>query len=123
MQPKFCWCWKMFNPVDFLDIAQKLEKNSEARIRTSVGRAYYASFLTARNALAINEKTPQVHRKVLDMLYSKNPVIANKLHYLRRLRNLADYDTELAMGVKDAEKAVGFAEEIIIKVSDMKGLV
>lgn len=117
MQRKFCWCWKMFNPSDFLDVARKLEKNNEASIRTSVGRAYYASFLTARNVLFIDEKTPQVHRKVLGMLYNKNPVIANKLHYLRRQRNLADYNTELTMGEKDAERAIKFAEEIIMEVS------
>jgi hypothetical protein len=48
--------------------------------------------------MAIEEKTPEVHRKVLRMLYTKNAVIANKLHYLRRQRNIADYDTKLFMG-------------------------
>ena len=51
------------------------------------------------------------------MLYSKNPIIANKLHFMRRQRNMADYDTELAMRAEDAEKAIKFAEEIIIEVS------
>ncbi len=120
MQQRFCWYLKMFNPYDFFDLARKLGKNNEAGIRTSVGRAYYASFLIARNALSIDEKNPQVHRKVLSMLYSRNPVIANKLHYLRRLRNLADYDIELAMKVDDAEKAIKFAEEIIIEVSSLR---
>ena len=72
----------MFDPSDFLDLSIELGRNNEARIRTAVGRAYYASFLTARNAFDIWEKTPEVHRLVLSMLYRKNPVIANKLHYL-----------------------------------------
>ena len=102
----------MFDPSDFLDLARELGKNNEARIRTAVGRAYYASFLAIRNAMAIEEKTPEVHRKVLSMLYKKNAVIANKLHYLRRQRNIADYDTKLVMGADDADKAVKLAEEI-----------
>lgn len=107
----------MFNPSDFLDLATEIGNDSEARIRTSIGRAYYASFLIVRNALSVGEKTPQVHRKVLGMLYSKNPIIANKLHFMRRQRNMADYDTELTMRAEDAEKAIKFAEEIIIEVS------
>lgn len=44
----------MFDPSDFLDLAIELGTNDEARIRTAVGRAYYATFLTARNAFAID---------------------------------------------------------------------
>ena len=103
----------MFIPSDFLDLAIELEKNNEARIRTAIGRAYYASFLTARNAMAIEEKTPEVHKMVLSILYRKNPVIANKLHYLRHQRNIADYDTELVIQSDDAAKAVKLAGEIV----------
>jgi uncharacterized protein (UPF0332 family) len=107
----------MFDPSDFLDLAIELGSNDEARIRTAVGRAYYASFLTARNAFAIEEKKTDVHRMVLNMLYRKNPLIANKLHYLRRQRNIADYDTCLVMGSDDADKAVKIAAEIIGEIS------
>ena len=110
----------MFDPSDFLDLSIELGRNNEARIRTAVGRAYYASFLTARNAFAIGEKTPEVHRMVLRMLYRKNPVIANKLHYLRRQRNSADYDTELVMRADDADKAVKLSEEIMGEISGKK---
>ncbi len=46
-------------------------------------------------------------------MYRKNPVIANKLHYLRRQRNIADYDTKLVMKADDADKAVKLAGEIM----------
>ena len=115
MQQKYCWCWKMFDPSDFLDLAKELGRKNEAHIRTA--RAYYASFLIARNAFLIEEKKPDVHRMVLNMLYRKNPVIANKLHYLRRQRNIADYDTELVMGADEADKAVKLAREIMVEIS------
>ncbi|HEX7575972.1 MAG TPA: hypothetical protein VF360_06285 [Candidatus Methanoperedens sp.] len=102
----------MFDPSDFLDLAREIGTKNEARIRTAVGRAYYASFLAIRNAIAIEEKTPEVHRKVLSMLYTKNAVIATKLHYLRRQRNIADYDTKLVMKAEDADIAVKLALEI-----------
>jgi uncharacterized protein (UPF0332 family) len=107
----------MFDPADFLNLAIELERNNEASIRTAVGRAYYASLLTARNAFAIEENKSDVHRMVLNMLYRKNPLIANKLHYLRRQRNIADYDTGLVMGADDADKAVKIAAEIIGEIS------
>jgi uncharacterized protein (UPF0332 family) len=107
----------MFDPFDFLDLAKELGVNNEAKIRTAVGRAYYASFLIARNAFAIKEKTPQVHRMILSRLYIRNPVVANKLHYLRRQRNIAYYDTELVMGPDDADKAVKLAGVIMSEIS------
>lgn len=55
---------------------------------------------------------------VLNMLYRKNPLIANKLHYLRRQRNIADYDTGLVMGVDDGDKAMKIAAEIISEMQD-----
>ncbi len=60
----------MFNPSDFLDLAMEIGNDSEARIRTSIGRAYYASFLIVRDALSVGEKTPQVHRKVAWACYT-----------------------------------------------------
>jgi hypothetical protein len=46
------------------------------------------------------------------MLYTKNAVIANKLHYLRRQKNIAYYDTKLVMKAEDADIAVKLALEI-----------
>ena len=109
----------MFNPIEFIDLARELLRSSdgEARIRTAMGRAYYASFLIARGAVGINEKTPDVHRRVVSALYQRNPVIANKLHLLRRQRNFADYDTRITLSIDDAKSAIMLAEAVINEVS------
>jgi uncharacterized protein (UPF0332 family) len=42
----------MFDPLDFLPVAYALKNEAdEAKIRTSIGRAYYAAFLYAREWL------------------------------------------------------------------------
>lgn len=107
----------MFNPVEFLDLARELLIDGEVKIRTAIGRVYYASFLIARDAVGINEKTPEVHRRVVSALYRRNPVIANKLHLLRRQRNFADYDMGITLSVNDAESAIMLAEAVINEVS------
>lgn len=109
----------MFNPREFLNLAGELIllSDGEGKIRTAIGRAYYASFLIARDAIGINEKMPEVHRRVVSVLYGRNPVIANKLHLLRRQRNFADYDTGITLSANDAETAIGLAEAVINEVS------
>jgi len=98
-------------------LARELIIDGEGKIRTAIGRAYYASFLIARGAVGINEKTPEVHRRVVSDLYRRNPVIANKLHLLRRQRNFADYDMGVPLRVNDAESAIVLAEAVINEVS------
>ena len=43
----------MFDPINFFHLAQQLVKGNEASVRTSISRAYYASFLTARDKLRL----------------------------------------------------------------------
>lgn len=104
----------MFDPSDFLDLAREFGRIMKQGSGQLWVEPYYASFLAIRNAMAIEEKSPEVHRKVVSMLYKKNAVILNKLHYLRRQRNNADYDTKLVMGADDADKAVKVAGEITL---------
>lgn len=103
----------MFNPIDFLDLAKELTGGNEAKLRTSISRAYYASFMFLRDIMRIADKTPEVHKNVVCALYHKNPIIANKLHLLRRQRNLADYNTHFVINKENAKNAVKLADEII----------
>ncbi len=111
----------MFDPVEFLDMAEELiEDRGEARARTSVGRAYYASFLCARGTAGLTGlKTPDVHRKVVRFLYAREPLAANLLHLLRRQRNHSDYDLQLAIGSSEAKESIKISKRII---NSLKGI-
>ena len=103
----------MFDPINFFHLAQQLVKGNEASVRTSISRAYYASFLTARDKLRLKLKIPEVHREVVKSLYRKSPVAANSLHRLRRLRNTSDYDTKIKVKTDDGEAALKLADNIM----------
>lgn len=96
------------NPADNLSLAQFLSKPpkgppEEAALRGACGRAYYAAFATARDALiAVNftfTNTGQDHKRVVDVLKaSTDPDVATAasvLDQLRKTRNSSDYDVGL----------------------------
>jgi len=107
----------MFDPLNFLNLAEKLaEKDEEAHLRTAISRAYYASFLIARDKLRIKVQIPEVHREVIKELYTKSSIAAENLHLLRRLRNFSDYDVLIKVNTEDARKAIESARNIISEV-------
>ncbi len=122
-----------FNPLDFHHFATFLAKQlsripsdlEQAAIRTSVSRAYYASFLLIRDLILLRyEKTlPQdlkrvirtnkAHRVVTRILELTDPVHAHYFINLRKLRNRADYETKESLMHKDLDKALKLAEAIV----------
>jgi uncharacterized protein (UPF0332 family) len=122
-----------FNPLDFHHfatfLAQQLSRIpsdlEQAAIRTSVSRAYYASFLLIRDFILLRyEKTlPQdlkrvirtnkAHRVVARILELTDPVHAQYFINLRKLRNRADYETKESLMHKDLAKALKLAEAIV----------
>lgn len=92
-------------------------------MRTVTSRAYYATFLMARNHLrdkegkSINE-TGKVHSFVIsEFSRSSEPTrstIGAKLKKLRILRNLADYEDVLRNPKYLARQSLDLAQEIII---------
>ncbi|MDI6916846.1 MAG: hypothetical protein QMC80_03525 [Thermoplasmatales archaeon] len=103
----------MFDPINFFHLAQQLIKGDEASVRTSISKAYYASFLIARDKLGLKLKIPEVHREVIKLLYRKTPISANSLHKLRRLRNISDYDTKINIKIDAGETSLKLADNII----------
>lgn len=114
----------MFNPQDFLTFAKNLSTTNlnEARVRTIIGRAYYATFLKMRVWLkgkgynfprGISE--PQNHRRVQEYLYQEFRQRQPKdfLHALRQLRNDADYNLDIQLTTREAQRAITLAENII----------
>jgi len=110
----------MFNALDFLDLAEELKSaNDEAKIRTSIGRAYYATFLYAREWLRAKGwsiyDNEEDHYRVLDGLKKyKGRALMDKMRLLRReYRNEADYNLSTGFIEKDASDAIGLAQEVI----------
>jgi uncharacterized protein (UPF0332 family) len=114
----------MFNPVDFLTFVKNLSTTNhhEARVRTIIGRAYYATFLKMREWLkdkgyhfpsGISE--PYNHRQVQDYLFQeiqqRGP--KDRLHALRQLRNDADYNLNIQLTIKEVQRAIELAESIL----------
>ena len=108
----------MFDPAEFLKLAEKLLTQNEANIRTAISRSYYASFLHVREVAGLGGlKMPRVHREVVRFLYGRNPLAANTLHLLRRLSNSADYDLKRTFSISEAKLSINYAKNIIGTIS------
>lgn len=92
----FDWCC-------YLTLAKDLasDNTEEARLRSSISRAYYAAFCTARNYLRDVEQKAipdeNVHSYVIAQFYTlgrrnNGKKLAMELRRLRNNRNRADYD-------------------------------
>lgn len=83
-----------FDPLAFLTVARELAllDREEARLRTAIGRAYYALFLIARERTGIRRRR-NVHQRVIDAVRGRRGYrsTADQLDTLRRLRVVADY--------------------------------
>lgn len=119
----------MFNPSDFLTLAEELAQSGEdeSKIRTSIGRTYYAAFLNTREQLKIGgwefPKTAEAHWKVREILQKyggEGRVLADKLLKLSRIRDNADYELGQTFEQKTAFRKIKLAQKIIEKVKEKK---
>lgn len=106
---------------DFLIVADRLQaEHAEPFDRTAIGRAYYSAFLEARRFCEqhlgyVNAKTAHEHRDVRALMQRAAPQLDDKLFFLRRYRNTADYDLDVDPGTiaVNTEHALFLAREII----------
>ena len=91
-----------FDPLLFLTLARELgQSDDQSKLRTAVGRAYYAVFLVARDRLSVvaGEKT---HKEVFESLKRRNQFkLRDQMMSLYRLRQVADYEM---VGVDERSK-------------------
>lgn len=82
-----------FNPTEFFALAQQLATppTTEARLRTAVGRAYYAVLIATRDRLAITA-TEGVHGLTVREAKNRYRSYGDQLDSFRRLRTKADYN-------------------------------
>lgn len=111
------------NPCDFHETAELLKNHhEEAHIRTSVGRAYYGTFLYFREFLAQNglEKMKprhDIHAFVTECLQFCNvpegTKAAVRLKTLFKWRTDADYDLSKSFTVADSSDRLAEAKKIV----------
>jgi uncharacterized protein (UPF0332 family) len=111
-----------FDPHDFLDLSIHLCSDSnyknDSRLRTSIGRAYYATFLVVREYLTDNFKCgfnddAQEHKNVIERITNIDPDIGEDLKKLRLDRNDADYHLNIHISSDNAKIAISRAQNII----------
>ncbi|MTJ08398.1 HEPN domain-containing protein [Anabaena sp. UHCC 0204] len=99
----------------------------EAKIRSSISRAYYSAFCLARNYLRDIERDSElqhqrndVHKYVIDKLFKSEIKelrnLSDELRTLRRMRNTVDYDDKIInpyILLTNADKALNRANKII----------
>jgi uncharacterized protein (UPF0332 family) len=101
-----------FDPLLFLDLAEAMDCDTEAQVRTVINRSYYAVFLRARDnlddqGLISKSNLGDDHGKVIRALKSHKRVTAGmQLDDLREMRRDADYETDLSISSDQASKAL-----------------
>ncbi|MBI4784919.1 MAG: hypothetical protein HY785_26970 [Oscillatoriophycideae cyanobacterium NC_groundwater_1537_Pr4_S-0.65um_50_18] len=133
-----------FNWEEYLHLAEELTgiansiAGEEARLRSTISRAYYAAFIRARNYLRVHQdidlpRNGDVHRYVREYFdRSSNELhrmIANDLARLRISRNRADSDdimTQLPvlarMSLKLAARVLANLDALLLQQSEVKRL-
>lgn len=111
-----------FDWRDYVELAEDLlNETEESCYRTSVSRAYYGVFCTARNKKGYQNYQAKwgenIHRIVIDV-YKNSPDRSEKnigriLDSLRRSRNDADYNENKLINKDYAKRAVGSAKIIL----------
>lgn len=117
-----------FDPEIFLEIAKELmhdkKYDQNGRLRTSIGRSYYAAFLKSKLKLESLGKRfyddTRVHadvRKKLKNINKRN--IAILLYQLFDIRVMADYFTNARIDISLCDKSITLSENIIKLIDEL----
>ncbi len=119
-----------FDWSEYFNLAEELGdvNNNEAQKRSSISRAYYAAFCTARNYLIDDlgcqaGRDENVHKYVAQKFQDNNNrkmrEIGNDLSRLRQLRNKADYEDTIFNINQNTKFALKLAKNIINKFNEL----
>lgn len=102
--------------------------NQEAKLRSSVSRAYYAAFCKARNYLRDVDKISvptdgTVHQYVQEKFeISSDPIrkqLGEDLKRLRRRRNKADYQDSVSNPANETTMSLTWSDQILTAISSL----
>jgi len=114
-----------FDWKEYVYLAEDLlNRGEEACLRSSISRAYYGVYCSARNKKNYQHYKPRrgenIHRIVIDSYKnSKNreeQKIGKNLDQLRRSRNHADYNEDWPIKKEYTERAIIVAKQIIASI-------
>jgi uncharacterized protein (UPF0332 family) len=116
-----------FDPEGFLELAGQLldDKNydTESKVRTAIGRAYYAAFLITQSKLEnlgqSFDDEHRIHADVIKKLSARDGALGSKLNTLFDYRVDADYKMNSRV-INLGPSACKFAEHIIARVKGLK---
>ncbi len=111
----------------FLDVLPLLTPvETEASIRTQIGRTYYAAYLEAREWCEVNlgykrERLGREHGEVARMLSPLDPTLEEDLAFLRTFRNTADYDLHISIEtlLLQRDESMKRAERVLLGLGDL----
>jgi uncharacterized protein (UPF0332 family) len=97
----------------------------QAADRTCISRAYYAAFLSLRDAKLREciERTNDAHAIVAGAVKRADFIAGNYLELLRKLRNRADYETDVTLSSREAARALRVAGKVIDGLAAIAGRV
>jgi uncharacterized protein (UPF0332 family) len=110
------------DPTEFLQLGKQVASSfgsKEVVFRTAIGRAYYATFLSARakappNLLTSGRGLPDAHWVVRSAMKRINhPEIASKLESLATIRKTCDYDMSAVVTQTDFDEAIQLADDLL----------
>jgi uncharacterized protein (UPF0332 family) len=108
-----------FDPVNFFHLAETIYSSNkdETGCRATIGRVYYAAFLSARNKAGISSRVFDGHKTVAEHYSSssdeKSAAIGNRLNALRVSRTNSDYDCDIVVTSRDVGRSFSQAFEIL----------
>lgn len=122
-----------FNWLEYLNLSKELVKtrSEESAMRSAISRAYYGVFGTLKPycvqtfSLPHRETTdPKIHQRIIERLKaSSNRLeysIGNTLSTMRDDRNIADYDSSVAVTSQKAQKSIVNAEMILSNLENLR---
>ena len=117
----------VFDPEGFLELASQLlddkRYDTESKVRTAIGRAYYAAFLITQSKLeSLGEgfsDEHRIHADVIEKLSARDGALGSKLNTLFDYRVDADYKMNSKV-INLGPNACKFAQHIITRVKGLK---
>lgn len=108
-----------YNPIAYFQLAEELYEKAvgdDARLRSSISRAYYAALLVARDSAGLEPAGRDTHEQIVSHYKKAEPAVANWLGELRASRNKADYRPKETIPRRTGGNALMTARKVLVQL-------